>query len=611
MATPAPAISVALDPEELRPSGEQDAMIGQTLDGRYRIEARLGEGGLGSVYRAQQLKLDRAVAVKVLRADLRAHEALHQRFEREVRTLSALTHPNIVTITDYGQVQGLPYLVMELAEGTELGQLVTARLSVERVLAIVRQILSSLAYAHARDVVHRDLKPANVIVRQLPDGRDHTVVLDFGLAKFVGDGAAAAGEVELTRSGLIVGTPAYLAPEMVGSGSRKADVRSDLYAVGLILFELLAGRRPFLAAEPAEMLRAHLVTPPPTLSEALPGAFVDPALEAILARSLAKTPAERYASARDMLAALDALPPNAVRRSSNAAARTAEEPTARAASDDLIKTSVARPKSSPSQQRRVPVWLSVPALAALGLSVWAVATWVRTPSEPMPASPAVSVVDPVAVPPPTPTPPPRVEAVREPEAEPEAVPDTAGTPEDPMEFVLPSEPTGEDTELVADATAEEPAMPVPAVRPRAHDPWRGAVPGLLSRLYHRIQAGHDLGRVDLRALSRYRDAHPRDARTRLLLGHAFLQRGWLTQALDQYERACRIDLSVRGDPELARALVRIARTETLSARASDSVVAIFGAEACPAIARVRARETHADALARLDALTARIGGCAP
>lgn len=606
MATPAPAISIALDTEELPPSGEQDAMIGQTLDGRYRIEARLGEGGLGCVYRAQHLKLDRAVAVKVLRADLRSVEALHQRFEREVRTLSSLTHPNIVTITDYGQVGGVPYLVMELAEGTELGALVSAGLPSRRVLGIVRQILSSLAYAHARDVVHRDLKPANVIVRELPDGRDHTVVLDFGLAKFVGDGAVAAGEVDLTRSGLIVGTPAYLAPEMLGSGSRRADVRSDLYAVGLVLFELLTGRRPFLADDPAEMLRAHLVMPPPTLAEAAPGAWVDPGLEAIIARALAKTPAERFGSAREMLDALDALPPEPMGRSRRPASR-GEEPTVRAASgsEDLVKTSVARPR--PAAPRRVPIWVSVPIVLALGLSVWAIGAWSSSAPVALPAVPSVPSaleahvpaphVEPAVAPAPTPEPP-----------ELPATPEELASGEDSMVFALPSEPTGEDTELVLDPTADEPAAPV-AVRPRARDPWRGTVPALLSRLYRRIQNGHDLGRVDLRALNRYRNDHPHDARSRLLLGHAFLQRGWLTAALDQYERACRIDLSARGDPELARALVRIARTETLAARASGSVVSIFGAEACPAIARVRAREDDAAELARLDALTARVGGC--
>ncbi len=618
MATPAPAISIALDVEELPLSGEQDSMIGQTLDGRYRIESRLGEGGLGCVYRAQHLKLDRAVAVKVLRADLRAVEALHQRFEREVRTLSSLAHPNIVTITDYGEVSGLPYLVMELAEGTELGALIGARLSGERVLAIIRQILSSLAYAHARDVVHRDLKPANVIVRQLPDGRDHTVVLDFGLAKFVGDGAMAAGEVDLTRSGLIVGTPAYLAPEMLGSGSRKADVRSDLYAVGLVLFELLAGRRPFLAEDPAEMLRAHLVTPPPTLAEALPGAFFHPALEAVVARALAKTPAERFGSAREMIDALDALPAAPMRRA-GAAPRAGDEPTMRAPSQDIAKTSVER-RPRPARRSASLLW-AVPVLAAVGFVIWAVrppsaapdAILPELPELPeLPAIPEILRVTEEApvVPAPAVDPTPEPETDLAPAADDLSEAELALDAEAAAELIVPSEPTGEDSELVVDPTAEEPEAPVAAVRPRAHDPWRSGVPALLSRLYRRVQNGHDLGRADLRALTRYRNDHPRDARSRLLLGHAFLQRGWLTAALDQYERACRIDLAARGDPELARAMVRIARTETLADRGAASVVLIFGNEACPAIARVRAREQDAAAIARLDALSARVGGCA-
>ncbi|MDQ3033348.1 MAG: serine/threonine protein kinase, partial [Myxococcota bacterium] len=281
-----------------------DTFVGCVLELRYRVEEKLGEGGLGTVYRAQHLKLARRVAIKVLRDDLRGIPQIRARFEREVKALSSLSHPNVVTITDFGISDGIPFLVMELAEGIELAKMVGEPLPPARALSIIRQILASLAYAHERDVVHRDLKPANVIVRMLPDGRDHVTVLDFGLAKFVGDDAGA----DLTRSGLVVGTPAYMPPEQMAAGARKADARSDLYAAGLIMFELLAGRRPFQFEEPADLLRAHLVMQPPSLAEALSAGWVDPRVESILTRALAKAPDERFQSAKEMIDAIDALP---------------------------------------------------------------------------------------------------------------------------------------------------------------------------------------------------------------------------------------------------------------------------------------------------------------
>jgi eukaryotic-like serine/threonine-protein kinase len=256
----------------------------------------------------------------------------------------------------------------------------------------------------------------------------------------------------------------------------------------------------------------------------------------------------------------------------------------------------------------------------VGLSIWGAVDWARTSESTVPGVPAIADMPQLPEMPEMPAMPsmpdmpaipdmPSLEDVQG-SVDAESLAEAAATADEALELVLPVEPTGEDSELVLDPTEQDPVTPVPTVRPRARDPWRGSVPSLLSRLRRRIQAGHDLGRVDLRALSRYRNAHPRDARSRLLLGHAFLQKGWLTAALDQYERACRVDLAARGDPDLARGLVRIARSEGLATRAADAVVNIYGAEACPTVARARGREHDPVVIARLDALSARLGGCA-
>ena len=280
----------------------EDSTIGRLLAGRYRVIRRLGEGGMGSVYEAEHVQLGRRVAIKLLHEQHATSIDLRTRFEREARMLSQLRHPNVVTITDFGIDDGKPFLVMDLLSGRDLASLIKeGRVAPERAIGIVRQILRGVAHAHARGLVHRDLKPHNVMVEVLEDGSDHVTVLDFGLAR-----DTAGGSGTLTRSGIVVGTPAYMAPEQAGGGS--ADARADVYALGNVLFELLAGRRPFPFSEAHELLRAHLLTPPPSLKETCHDLDVPPELDALVARALAKEARDRYPDAAAMLAAIDTTP---------------------------------------------------------------------------------------------------------------------------------------------------------------------------------------------------------------------------------------------------------------------------------------------------------------
>ncbi|MBX7193435.1 MAG: protein kinase [Sandaracinaceae bacterium] len=284
-----------------------DALVGSTL-GNYRIELKLGTGATGVVFRARPAEGTQDVALKVLHDNLGSISALKRRFEREARVLAKLEHPNIVEITDFGVSEaGHTYIAMELLEGRTLEQqLDEAPLPPPRALTVMREVLRGLAFAHERQVVHRDLKPANVFLCG-PTG-ERVKLLDFGLAKMLSDDDVAE-DGTLTRRGRIVGTPAYMAPEQItGTG---LDVRADVYACGILLYELLADRRPFLSERRSELLRAHLLQPPPPLSEARSELAVDPALEALVMRCLAKAPEARYANGSELLAALDALPPNA------------------------------------------------------------------------------------------------------------------------------------------------------------------------------------------------------------------------------------------------------------------------------------------------------------
>jgi eukaryotic-like serine/threonine-protein kinase len=288
-----------------RTSESGELPSGHLIAGRYRIVGKLGTGGIGIVYRAVQLPLERSCAVKVLHEDLLTLAELRMRFEREARVLSALTHPHVVSISDYGIDDARPYLVMELLEGETLEQVVHGDpIDPARALGIGRQLLRGLAFAHSKGIAHRDLKPANVFLTRMPDGGEHVKLLDFGLARMVE--ADKDEGATLTKRGVVFGTPAYMSPEQAAGSP--ADERSDVYSAGALIFELLAGRRPFLGDTRAELLRAHLTAPVPRLASARPELRVKPELSDAIDIAMAKEPVDRFADARDMLAAIDAIP---------------------------------------------------------------------------------------------------------------------------------------------------------------------------------------------------------------------------------------------------------------------------------------------------------------
>jgi serine/threonine-protein kinase len=274
------------------------------LEGRYQIEDRLGEGGVGFVYRARFIKLHRRVAIKLLQNDALGDEELKPRFEREALTLAALSHPHIVSLIDYGSVRGKPYLVMELLEGLTLRELIDQEGAVEpvRALSIARQVLLALAYAHELGVVHRDLKPANLLLQSLPC-HEHVKVLDFGLVKFT-PGSYLDRGVQLSRVGFTFGTPAYMSPEHAVGG--EVDGRSDLYAMGVLIFELLTGEKPF-EGELQDVLRHHFQTPVPKLWSKRAQLNGRSDLQSLVETAMAKEREDRFADAAAMIAAIDAL----------------------------------------------------------------------------------------------------------------------------------------------------------------------------------------------------------------------------------------------------------------------------------------------------------------
>ncbi|HEU0032685.1 MAG TPA: protein kinase [Kofleriaceae bacterium] len=286
------------------PSPDDHVAIGSVLDGRYRIDAVLGTGGMGRVYRGEHTGIGRAVAIKVLHADLTRNREAAARFQREALASGRLDHPNIVGVSDFGVLDdGACYLVMEALEGESLGARLTRdkRLPWRDALEIMRGVLQGLRHAHERGVVHRDIKPDNIYLAR----KDHELVvkiLDFGIAKLY---AGTADDPASTRAGLTVGTPAYLSPEQAVGG--EITPASDIYSCSILLYEMIAGRAPFEDKDPLAMLGAHVSRPPPPLAEVAPDVEVPPGLEDMLQRGLAKPSGERIASAADYLAWIDAI----------------------------------------------------------------------------------------------------------------------------------------------------------------------------------------------------------------------------------------------------------------------------------------------------------------
>jgi serine/threonine-protein kinase len=291
---------------------KEASLIGSTLGDRYRLIEAIGEGGMGRVYRAEQLATGKAVALKLLHPEFVGVDQVVRRFEREAKVMTEVAHPGIVKVIELGEWNGRLFLAMELLAGKSLAeQLVREggqggkagkRLTVKRTLAIIRPVLDALEYAHALGVVHRDLKPENIMI--IPGGllsRESIKLLDFGIAK-LGDRSVQANQ-KLTQHGMVLGTPAYMAPEQ--AAGQEADVRSDVYSCGIILYQLLTGHRPFEGDANIDVLLMHINTQPKSLRAVADGAWIPDAVERVVLRALAKRPAQRFQSAGQLRQALE------------------------------------------------------------------------------------------------------------------------------------------------------------------------------------------------------------------------------------------------------------------------------------------------------------------
>lgn len=511
-----------------------DTLIGTVMQGRYRVDSELGEGGMGSVYRAEHVSLGRSVAVKVLRDELAESGEFRLRFEREATVLSGLSHPNIVSVLDYGFEEGLPFLVMEFLEGRDLDAVLKdivlkgGRLSSSRAESIGKQLLLAVGHAHTHGLVHRDLKPQNVVVRELADGNEHVTVLDFGLARQVEGGA------KVTKTGLFMGTPAYMSPEQATGG--KTDARSDVYSLGVMFYELFGGQHPFAEEDAHALLRAHLVKEPAPLT----GLSVDSHVAALVAKAMSKDPASRFSDANAMLAAWGAErieEPAGVTQVSGAmetrAGKRSGNSAPSAPSDEVIS---APSQGAQSAQEGMPPKAKWALLAA---GVLAATTFLVAFALSGDDSDAALVPIPPGAP-------------------------TAAAPvdDDPIPLVeAPVQPEAQHVSL-----------------------WDGD--STYADILAQLRRGSTLRRRQQRSLAVRARRAPDDARPLLLLAHSYVASRSLSDGMERYEAALAIDPRAAAEEWTAEDLITIAAAESLHTRATRLILEHFDTDFA---ARVEAR----------------------
>ncbi|HZI46786.1 MAG TPA: protein kinase [Pyrinomonadaceae bacterium] len=331
----------------------EDPLLGQTLAGKYKIEKLIKQGGMGAVYRGKHVLMDKTVAIKVLKPSLAGDDAVVARFSREAKAASKISHPHAVVVTDFGEAEnGVVFLVMEYLDGRTLKEIIAADgpLQLERATNIVRQVAGALDAAHSQGVIHRDLKSENImLVRH--DGDEWAKVLDFGIAKILLPHDTGASDI--THANLVVGTPQYMSPEQC-SQSGALDARSDVYSLGVILYEMLVGRVPFAGESATVIMMRQVQDPAPSVLTARPE--LPKAVDGVISKALAKQPIDRYQSAGELssdlmkAASLEAMSDPALR--AVAAAQTVPN-TPVGAVDDADEATLVRPRPEITTRRNV------------------------------------------------------------------------------------------------------------------------------------------------------------------------------------------------------------------------------------------------------------------
>ena len=578
-----------------RKSKAKDTLCGKLVDGRYRIIERIGEGGVGVVYAAEHVQLKRKVALKVLHPLFAPHSEFRLRFEREAQAASRTSHPACVAVLDFGTFEGRPYLVMEFVEGRLLSERLQEKAaSPTEAVIIARQILGALRHAHSLGIIHRDVKPGNIMLCEPTRTGAQVKLLDFGLAKNL-DSTSGDPSHALTQVGAVFGTPGYLSPEQ--AAGVPVDARSDLYSLGVVLFEMVCCRKPFASDDQLEVLQAHISSPPPKASTFRPD--ISPALEDVIARALDKNRDTRFQSADEFIDALQDVPEAHFTGISGrvSAAAPALAPTAAAATPPAVPAAAddagAPPRPAPVEttapvRRDRRQLIQVALIAGGGLVAVAVAvilalmlaSWLRSVGSHRgrPTGRASVVTAKTKAKAKVPAPP------RHDSRLPRAV--------------APPGPAAPDS-----MPAPEPA-PAPAPAPADSAVAREAASPEVKRAEAALKAGQ-VGTA-IRVARRVLSKHHNDPRAHLVLGHAYYRKLWHSDALDEYGHAIADDPTVRDDPTVQRNAIACLGHARTARRGTTFIVEKLGAAATGALEDAARNSRDADIRRRAAEIVARL-----
>jgi serine/threonine protein kinase len=532
----------------MEPTAVTDPRIGSVLQERYRILQRLAAGGMGVVYRGERLELGRAVAIKFLHPWMASEPSFQKRFQIEAQAMSRLSHPCCVSVIDHGVHDGAPFMVMDFVTGQTLRTLLRegGPLPVRRALGLVRQVLAGLAHAHDQDIVHRDIKPDNILLTEVTGLGEQVRILDFGLARL-------RDTVSGLTTGLAIGTPSYMAPEQIRA--EEIDARTDLYSVGVLLFELLTGAKPFNGERAAEVMSQHQAAPPPALRSIRPEAGFSQELEAAVRKAMAKQPADRFPSAADFAAALDALPDV----SAPSESPTLRVPAPAPVSPDAATVVPSRPqeKTVPDSRELVPrrdkrPMLAVGATGVLLVGLGAALLWPAA-QESRPAT--------------------------------RAPPSVARNTPAPKPQPAPSEKPA--------ASTREVTVP------------RENLPNV-EQIERWAKEGERRRDQTLRALASLRAQYPQSAYAAFLEGQVnFDNLRWM-DGLDSYGAAMRNNPAYRTDARLIRDLIRCLVSDRFYSKCSDFLVREVGAPAAPYLEEAARSDPYANVQSRAARLLPRV-----
>ena len=572
--------------------GREPALIGKLVDGRYRVLAAMASGSMGAVYRAERIPVGKLVAMKFVHASFADDAEFLARFERETRVMSKLAHPNCVSVVDFGMFEGTPYLVMEYVDGVTLRSIIDDEaIAVPRAVGFARQLAAGLAHAHSHDIIHRDIKPANIMIGQAIGAGEVVRILDFGLARLRGPGSGR----DPTAANVVVGTPNYMAPEQTIAGE-PLDARTDIYAAGVVLFEMIVGDRPFSADDTPSVLAMHRTAPIPRLADRVgPDVMIPDGLQAIVDTAMAKRPADRYQTAMAMSAALEALG-TVLQTGAQRALPSVREDDSR--SDTGIAPTLIAPAATSSRSPRRSGTRVGLALAGVLLVGGAAVAYVAHDRAAAPPPAVVTVVGDARVATPDADEPAVAVAPMDAAAVEIAAADAPEAVEiemdpDPMTAIDPNpvDPAADPANAAADEADDAPETKTAADE---RDAPQAASPALARTVHDAVlllQAGDkELALTSLRALWGHQQ---NSAYIPFLIGNLYFDKRWWNVALDHYRIAVLKNGGYKGNQVLLRNLVRMLGSKKTASRAETFLRGTIGHPAKAALLRAAKSDPNA------------------